>query len=130
MATKELLEAIDADEAKKVVDAVLDVAAEIAALTPWPTDDKVVATAKSLLGRPLVFRALIAMINRALPEATEAREAVDSDLLAAIAECPEGVDPVTIVTLITTLLPLIKQGLAWWKQRRNQAAPAPGPATI
>ena len=124
MATNELLEAIDADEAKEVVLGVLDFAGEIAAMTPWPWDDKVVAVAKNLVDRPLVWKVVIRLINSALPEGAE----TDSDLLVAVAaEDTAGIDPVTIVTLITTLLPLIRKALDFWKQRRNPK-PAPTPA--
>jgi len=123
MATNELLEAIDADEAKKVTLEALDFAAAIAAMTPWPWDDKAVAVAKNLVDRPLVWKIVIALINRALPEA--APEA-DPELLAAVAaEDTAGIDPVTIVALITWALPLIQKALEAWKKRRAQPQPVP-----
>ena len=126
--TNELLEAIDADQAKEVVLGVLDFAGEIAAMTPWPTDDKIVAVAKDLVERPLVWKIVIGLINRALPESAPgvAFGAEGDELFAAIAaEDTKGVDPVTIVTLIMTLLPMIQKAMAWWKNRRNGPAPQP-----
>ena len=128
--TNELLGAIDADEAKAVVLQVLDFAGEIAAMTPWPWDDKAVAVAKNLVERPLVWKVVIRLINSALPEtalpAGVAFGSESDELFAVIsAEDTAGIDPVTIVTLITTLLPLIQKTLAWWKQRRdNKPTPA------
>ena len=124
MATEELLEAIDADEAKKVVLQVLDFAAAIAAMTDTPMDDKAVETVKNLVERPLVWNLVISIINRALPE-DSAPEA------AAVAEEEAGIPITTVVTLITTLLPLIKAALAFWKQRKNaQPSPAPAPDVL
>jgi hypothetical protein len=125
--SKELLEAIDADEAKVVVMEALDFAGVLAAATPWPWDDKVVATAKNLVNRPLVWKVVIGLINRALPE--DAPEAVvDPELQAAIADAAPGIDPVTIAAFITWALPLIKKAIEAWKRRRQGPAPSPTPA--
>ena len=112
MSDDNVLEAIDADEAKKVVLMVLDFASDIAAMTPTPLDDKVVATVQNLIERPLVWNLVVSIINRAIPE-DGAPEA------AAVAEEEAGIPITTVVTLITTLLPLIKAALAWWKQRKQ-----------
>jgi hypothetical protein len=122
--TNELLEAIDADEAKKIVSLVLDVAGEIASMTPWSWDDKAVVVAKNLVDRPLIWKVVIGLINRALPEGAE----LDAELLTAVGnEDTAGVDPVTIVTLIMWALPLIKKAIEAWKQRRRGPSPQPAP---
>jgi hypothetical protein len=40
-----------------------------------------------------------------------------------------AIDPVTIITLITTLAPLIEQLIAAFRKRRNPPQPGPGPVT-
>jgi len=124
MATKELLEAIDVDEAKVVALQALDFAGELAAMTPWSWDDVVVATAKNLVGRPLIWRVVIGLINRVLPEGAE----LDADLLTAIgSEDTAGIEPVTIVTFIMWALPLIQKAIEAWLSRRRNPAPVPPP---
>lgn len=111
MSDDNLLEAIDADEAKKVVLMVLDFASDIAAMTTTPMDDRVVATVQNLIERPLVWNLVVSIINRALPEGAE--EA------SAVAEEEAGIPIATVVAMITTLLPLIKEALAWWRKRKQ-----------
>ena len=123
--TNELLEAIDADQAKVVVLQVLDFAGEIASMTPWPADDKVVAVAKNLVERPLVWKVIIGLINRALPEGVAFGSDYDELFSVIASEDTKGVDPVTIVTLITWALPLIKKAIEAWKQRRQTPFPQP-----
>jgi hypothetical protein len=116
-------EAVDVGTIKEVTLAVLVMARNIAAVTPWAFDDTIVAAAISITEKPVVWNLLALWISRQIPGVPEAAP----ELEAAIAEAVPGIDPVTIIALITTLLPLIQGMLAWWKQRRAQPAPVPTP---
>jgi hypothetical protein len=65
-------------------------------------------------------------ISNIVKEATELFQSFPRPAVAAGEASPEAFDPVVIITLITTLMPLIQQMLANWRQRRNPT-PAPTP---
>lgn len=122
-------ESIDPAALRQITLDVLGVAAKIAAFTPTPVDDQIVATVTDLVGRDLFWAIFQRLILRGT---TASVEEVTNCVMAGFGDDdkPAAVDIAAIVALITTVLPLIQQAVAWWRNRKNPPAPTPDPATV
>jgi hypothetical protein len=123
---QEAPEAIDAAKVREITLEVLATAAKIAALTPTPLDDQIVGTAINIVNKDLVWNLVVRFILRQVPEAVPG----EMEAMAALVEdAAPGIDPLTIIALIQSLIPTIQAFLAWWKKRRN-VAPTPAPTPV
>jgi len=123
---EEAPEAIDSATVRKITLETLELAGKIAALTPTPLDDQIVATAINVVGKDLVWNLFVRFVLRQVPEAP----AGEMEAMTALLEdAAPGFDPIAIIALIQSLIPTIQAVFAWWKQRRN-VTPVPAPSPV